>query len=176
MNGPPDLAWDRATELLSCLESVLSAYDAEACRTFVAPGGSPAWDACCDCGTGEGMAWVQISQVFPTDNFPVQQTGAMRCAPTGYGVQLVVGILRCAATLDDTGRAPSQERLTADAHKVQRDRAIVQEAIRCCYIDTADPGSYVIGPWTPLGPTGGCVGGQTTLSVVVPSCRCPDHA
>ena len=174
MVEPLDRVWPVAETLLSCLEETLSAYGAEACRTFVAPGGPPAWDFCCDCGRGDGQAWVQIAQVFPTDNFPIQQTGPMRCHPAGYGLSLNVGILRCAATLDEQGRAPSSERLTADARKVQRDRALVSEAIRCCYLDDADPGTYVLGAWTPLGPQGGCVGGTTNLLLAVPACSCPE--
>lgn len=173
MIGPADYIWPKATELLSCLEEWLSRYQAEACRTFIAPGNPPAWDFCCDCGQGDGQAWVQISEVFPTDDFPNQQLGPMRCPPSGYGVEFTVGILRCAAVLDDQGRAPSSERLTADAQKVQRDRAIVNEMLRCCYLADADPGSYVLGLWTPLGPDGGCVGGSVSLQVAVPACACP---
>lgn len=171
---PADLVLAKAEELLACLETVLSKYDAEACRTFIAPGNPPAWDVCCDCGDGEGQAYVQIASVAPTDNFPATQTGAMRCPPSGFAAQFVVGIIRCAAVVDDQGRPPSSARLTADAVKVHRDRAIVQEVMRCCYLDDADPGSYVIGTWTPLGPQGGCVGGSTPILVAVPACRCPD--
>lgn len=171
---PLDLAWREAYAVLECLGDRLTHYGAEACRTFVAPGGPPAWDACGAEGEREGQAWVQVAQVYPSDAFPTQQTGAMRCPPTGYAVQLNVAILRCAAVPDEQGRPPSSERLTADAHKVSRDRAIVRDALRCCYLEDADPGTYVLGAWTPLGPQGGCVGGQTALTVALASCRCPD--
>lgn len=174
MQGPADLVTDKALEVLSCLEETLSKYDAEVCRSFLAPGGPPPWDTCCDCGTGEGMAYVQIASVAPTDNFPIQQTGAMRCPPTGQIIELNIAVIRCAATVDDQGRAPSAERMTADALKVQRDRAIVYEAIKCCYLDDADPGTYVIGAFTPLGPNGGCVGGTTSLTLAANVCRCPE--
>lgn len=177
MNGPNDFVFAKAEELLSCLEEYLAEYSAEACRTFIAPGNPPAWDFCCDCGRGDGQAWVQVANVFPTDNFPAQQTGAMRCPPSGLGVTFNVGVLRCAAVVDDNGRPPSSARLIADAKKVHRDRAIVSEAIRCCFLADADPGTYVIGEWTPLGPQGGCVGGQTGLTLAVNACRCPEpHA
>lgn len=174
MSNPPDKVWAKAEELLSCLETALSKYQAHACRTFVAPGNPPAWDVCCDCGIGDGQAWVQIANVFPTDNFPQAQTGAMRCVPAGQGVLFNVGILRCAAVLDDQGRPPSSERLTADARKVQRDRAIVREAIRCCFLEDADPGTFVLGTFTPLGPQGACVGGITPVTVAVDACACGD--
>ena len=119
------------------------------------------------------MAYVQIAQVSPTDDFPIQQTGPMRCPPSGQILELNIGILRCAAVVDDQGRAPSSEQMTADALKVQRDRTIVYEAIRCCYLEDADPGTYVIGAFTPLGPGGGCVGGTTSLTLAARVCKCP---
>lgn len=171
---PLDLAWREAEALLACLEERLEHY-APTCRTFVAPAGPPAWDACSQVDGGrEGQAWVQVANVFPSDNFPTQQTGPMRVPPTGWGAQLAVGVLRCAATVDDQGQPPSSEELTADARKVARDRAIVRDAVRCCYLKDADPGDYVIGAWTPLGPQGGCVGGSTQLTVALLNCRCPD--
>lgn len=176
MSTPFDRVLPVAESLLSCLEEQLSIYDAGACRTFIAPGNAPAWDFCCHCETNaEGMAWVQIASVFPSDDFPSPQTGAMRCKPSGYGVVMNVGVLRCASALDDNGRPPSSDRLTAEAAKVMRDRAIVNEAITCCFLADADPGTYVIGEWTPLGPDGGCVGGSTQLTVVIAACRCPEH-
>jgi hypothetical protein len=173
VNGPPDPVWLAAENLLSCVEEALSKYDAPACRTFIAPGAAPAWDVCCDCGAGDGMAWVQIAEVFPSDNFPAVQGAGMRCNYAENGVRFNIAVIRCAAVLDDQGRPPSSERLTADARKVQRDRAIINEAIRCCYLSDADPGSFVIGTFTPLGPQGGCVGGTTSLQIATPSCRCP---
>ena len=174
MIGPADLVWPKLEELLSCLESKLSEYQAEACRTFIAPGSTPAWDVCCECEQdAEGMAWVQLNSVFPTDDFPDIQTDAMRCPPSGYGAEVAVSILRCASVMDDHGRPPSSDRLTAEARKLARDRSIMLEAVRCCYLQDADPGSYVIGSWVPLGPDGGCVGGQFSLTIAVDACRCP---
>lgn len=175
MNLPADLIWPQAESLLACVEATLAKYDAPTCRSFIAPGTPPPWDVCCDCGTGDGMAWVQIASVNPTDDFPTAATGAMRCTPGEQSVSYNIVVLRCAATVDDQGRPPSSERLIADARKVQRDRAIISEAIRCCFLEDADPGTYVIGSWTPLGPNGGCVGGSTTLSLAAPFCRCPEH-
>jgi len=174
MMSPPDLATPKALELLSCVEETLSKYQAPVCRSFLAPGGSPSWDTCCDCGRGEGMAWVQIVSVGPTEAFPGIFQGAMRQPPPEFVLEMNVGILRCAAVLDDQGRAPSSEKMTADGMKVQRDRAIVAEAIRCCFLEQADPGTFSIGSWTPLGPQGGCVGGTTSIRIAASACRCPE--
>jgi hypothetical protein len=174
VNLPPDLVVPKVESLLSCLEEKLSEYDAEVCRSFIAPGSSSPWDVCCDCGRNEGMAWIAIQEVYPTDNFPTSQTGAMRCTFAEHGVRVTLNVLRCAAVVDDQGRVPSTARLMNDMRKVQRDRTIVLEAIKCCFLADADPGTYVIGSFTPLGPSGGCVGGSTSLSFAVPACRCPE--
>lgn len=174
MAAPADPIIGTAKALLLCVEGKLLEYDARVCRSFVAPGGPPAWDTCTDDGAGaEGQAWVQIGQVGPTDNFPTIQTGAMRCWPPESVVEFTVGILRCAATVDDHGNPPPASRLTFEAEQVQRDRAIVDEAIRCCFLADAEPGTYSVGLWTPLGPSGGCVGGSRNVTVAVRACGCP---
>ena len=174
MDGPKDLIVPAAKGLLLCLEGTLDRYDAGVCRSFLAPGGPPAWDTCCRCdATHEGQAWVQIQQIGPTENFPTIQTGPMRCHPPEHAVQLNVAILRCASTVDDGGDPPAASTLTGEFEKVQRDRAIIDEAMTCCYLPSADPGTYTIGVWTPLGPSGGCVGGQRTLTLAVKRCGCP---
>lgn len=173
MIGPPDLIWPQALGLLACLDGAMGRYAAMPCRSFVAPGGPPAWDVCCECdATHEGQAWVQIGDVAPTDNFPTPQTGAMICPPAEWAVSLTVAILRCAHSVNDSGEPPSAAQMTGDAEKVQRDRAIIDEAIRCCFLADAEGGTYSIGAWTPLGPIGGCVGGQQTLTIAAATCRC----
>lgn len=174
MNGTvPDLLWTRLVTLTGCLEATLSHYEAPTCRVFVAPGGPPAWDVCCDCHEGEGQAWVQVDRVYATDNFPAEQTGANRCRPAEFAAVIRMGVLRCAATVDDQAEIPSADRLIADAWKVQRDRVAMYDALTCCFLDDADPGTYVVGPWTPLGPAGGCVGGTIEFTLQFPNCACP---
>ena len=161
-------------ELLACLVVRLDDLDAPVCRAFWHPGANAPWDACGDADDGaEGQAWVAVGRVYPSDNFPAETVDAHRCFPRGFAADVTVGILRCAATVDDHGSAPSAAQVTADAVKVSRDRAIALDAIVCCLIgDDADPGEYRMGGWTPLGPDGGCVGGTWTVTVAVPACRC----
>lgn len=171
---PSDLIVPQARALLLCLDAKLAAYDVPTCRSFFAPGGPPAWDTCGPGSGGrEGQSWVQIQQIGPTDSFPTIQTGAMRCHPPEHAVQFAIGVLRCASTVDDAGNAPGAATLTAEFEKVQRDRAIIDEAVTCCFLADADPGTFTIGTWTPLGPAGACVGGQRILTVAVKRCGCP---
>lgn len=163
-------------ELLACLVVRLDEVGAPVCRAFWHPGANAPWDACGESGDGaEGQAWVAVSRIYPSDNFPAEMVDAHRCFPRGYAAEVTVGILRCAATIDDQGHAPSAEAVTLDAIKTSRDRAIALDAIVCCFIgDDAEPGEYRMGAWTPLGPDGGCVGGTWTVTVAVDSCRCID--
>ena len=173
-NTTPDLLFARLTTLADCLDATLAHYDAPTCRTFIAPSGPPAWDVCCECHEGEGQAWLQVQRVFATDDFPTEQTGAVRCRPAEFAASVRIGILRCGATIDDQAEVPSAERLTADAFKVQRDRVAMYDALTCCFMDDAEPGTFVIGAWTPLGPSGGCVGGSIEFTMQFANCRCPE--
>lgn len=161
---------------LTCLVTRLNDLDVPVRRAFWHPGTTAPWDACGESGDGaEGQVWVAVPRVYPSDNFPVETTAAHRCAPRGFAAELTVGVLRCAAVVDDHGRAPSAEAVTDDALKVSRDRSIVLDAIVCCLMgEDADPGTYRLGGWTPLGPDGGCVGGTWSVTVAVPPCRCLD--
>jgi hypothetical protein len=166
----------RAARLLNCLTERLELYDVPVCRSVWHPGSTAPWDACgVTAGGAEGQAWVAIERVYATEDFPAEATLAHRCRPSGFAANVVLGVLRCAATLDDQGRPPSPEAVTLDAVKVSRDRAIMLESILCCYVDdNTDPGEFRLGGWEPLGPNGGCVGGQWRATVWVPSCPCPD--
>ena len=180
MSYPPTVVYDPlpaiVEELLGCLEDRLTEIGAPPCRAVWHPGSSVPWDACGTTTAGaEGQAWVAVPRVFPSDNFPAETTDAHRCFPRGYAAEITVGVLRCAATLDEHGRPPPPEDVLADARKQSRDRQASLETIVCCLMgEDADPGIYRLGGWTPLGPDGGCVGGAWTVTVAVDSCRCPD--
>lgn len=166
-----DLVLPYLQMLRDCLEGTLQVNDVAAVRTFIAAGGPPAWDICCQVGLAEGQAWVQLQSVVPTLNFPMP-------APPGRGfaewaVSVNLGVLRCAAVPDDQGNPPSEQAIANDVLKVSRDRLLMQQTVECCFIqELYDPDVCMIGAWTPLGPQGGCVGGQQNLTFPVPACSC----
>lgn len=164
------------SRLLTCANDLLEHYQVPVCRAFWTPGASAPWDACGrTVGGAEGQLWVGVESRFPTDNFPTPSAGAHRCTPAEFGVNLQVGVLRCAHTVDDQGNAPPAEAISDDAMKVSRDATILEQAILCCFIDEdSDPGTFRLGSWEPLGPNGGCVGGRWRLAARVARCRCPD--
>lgn len=121
-------------------------------RSLVAPGAEVAWDDCC-----EGQLAVRIVR---TEAIYKSTNGG---CPIGYRVVLGVSIVRCAATVDDRGRAPSPSQISADGHRVTRDMSEVARAIQC--YDSPDAMRTWLGEWTPSGPNGGCAGGEWTMTI-----------
>ena len=172
--SPPDPAGRLAHDLLDCLDARLALHDVPVCRSFLYSGASVSWDVCGRASDGsEGQAWVAVQSVTPTDAFP-SPAPPHRCPPAEYAAEMIVGLLRCAATVDDQGRPPDPAALTDEFDRVGRDRAILREAILCCLADDLEPGEWQLGSWTPLGPQGGCVGGQQVVTVRAPACRCSE--
>jgi hypothetical protein len=161
--------------LLACLESGLDAYGVPACRTFIQPGAVAPWDACgMSEGGAEGQAWVAVERMYPVRDFPTPHTPA-RPEAVEYAADIVVGVLRCAATVDDEGRPPPVEAVMADSVAQTRDAGILRDVLLCCFVPAvgASVGEFVLGSWEPLGPLGGCVGGQWRATIQVPGCPCP---
>lgn len=173
---PTDGLYEQQDRLLGLLTTRLDGFGAAVCRAFLAPGAQVPWDTCCECGSGsEGQAWVGVERVYPVAPFPQQDAGAQRCHPSEYAADLVVGILRCAHTVDDRGDAPPASVVTEDAGKVARDRKLMLDTLLCDFVgDDDDPGTFRLGFWQPLGPGGGCVGGSWTATVALPACRCAE--
>jgi hypothetical protein len=169
-----DPLWPRLDLLLGCLEAALEAAEVPACRTFVHPGASAPWDACGGTeGGAEGQAWVAVERMLPVPS----QDQSQRIGPVEFAAEIVVGVLRCAATVDDQGNPPTVAAVMADAQKQTRDAAILRDVLLCCYQQTTDasPGEFRMGGWEPLGPLGGCVGGQWRATILVPACHCMEE-
>ena len=176
LTEPTDGLVERQQLILDELVARLDGWSVPVCRKFLAPGAQVPWDSCCECpGGSEGQAWVGVERFYPVAPFPQQDAGAQRCHPREYAADIVVGVLRCAHTVDDRGEAPPEGVVTGDAVKVARDRTIARDALLCGFLgDDADPGTFRLGAWTPLGPSGGCVGGAWQATIAVPACRCLD--
>ncbi len=160
-----------AEQMLACLVGTLDAAEVPVCRAVWHPGAEVPWDACGQTVGGvEGQAWVAVRRVWPTDRFPAEPSGPQERELTGMAVELRVGVLRCAATVDASGHPPSPADVSADADKASRDRALTAHAIVCCALN--DDASWMLGGWEPMGPQGGCVGGAWTVTVWVPACIC----
>src|SRR5690606_35524537 len=164
-----------AERLAECLCGLLSERDPVAC-CCVEPGAEVAWDDC----TG-GQAWVRIVQEYPLgDRFPHPQNSASPCGGVGgWAVVLELGVLRCMPLPDGQGSLPSCQAEQDTAERIADDKHTMREAVFCCdWRDTprdafASPeDGLIVGPWTPVGPEGGCVGGTMTVTVHATGCIC----
>jgi hypothetical protein len=156
-----------ATDLIG---PILKTYTAEAVRALnpkptrvieVAPGASVAWDDCCG-----GQVWTRVVQVVPA----VGRAGSTQ-APCGvlYWVATVaLGVVRCAHSLRDDGTAPPAHLISEDGQDMLDDLAALQEVVVC------HPRTASITGWTPLGPQGGCHGGEWVFTVRFDVCGCPE--
>ena len=138
-------------ELAAAVEEHLSTKPG---RTIVAPGSTVAWDDCC-----AGQLWARVITVVPLYKGTMN---GVQC-PTGYDFTLGVGVIRCVATVDDRGRAPSAQQITRDGTAGQRDMREIADVLQSYRPVDALAGR--LGTWTPLGPDGGCAGGEWTYQM-----------
>lgn len=138
-------------------------------RVLVSPGGEVAWDACCD-----GQLWTRLIELAPMGaSTNTSFTSASVNAPCGvlmWQAVVGVGVLRCAAVVNDAGDAPTPAVLTAEALAVTQDAADLAAALQCCLAPQVSKLRMV--RWDPLGPEGGCVGGEWQVTLLVDNCQC----
>jgi hypothetical protein len=155
-----DLIGPILASMLGCADSAL---DPAPGRALVVPGLLPAWDSCCD-----GQVWVRLMSLTAdlAGGQPSQRPPLMWRATIGCGV------LRCAAVVDDQGHAPPAEVLTAEALALSADRAALEAAIQCEMPGVSNVMRIELIRWDPVGPEGGCAGGEWQFQTLVDNCRC----
>lgn len=167
-NASAQVLADRLTALMSKIAS-----DAKAALTpqpqrivQVAPGESVAWDDCCS-----GQLWVRLVSIAPAPTAtPDRRPGADACAVPFFVATLEVGILRCAAVVNDVGDPPSALQVTTDGVQSVSDMAQLLAVLRCM-----ERPVRTLGAWTPQGPEGGCHGGFWQFTVGLDNCiECPE--
>lgn len=177
-----------ATDLLDCVCEQLDAIHTEVpglagcpCRKMVIAGQAAADGCSGDCGAPPAGQWpgqltVAVQRLYSTDRntFPRELSvarDARNCAmPVSLAATLLVTIFRCAHGPTAQGCPPSPEDLTGDAMQVHADMVAVQRAALCCFGSTTGQRNgrrYVLGATTPIGPQGGCVGFQTSVTVLL---------
>lgn len=194
---------DAQQALLDCVCASLALIPTEdpglmgcPCRKFVSPG-APAADACdggCDMPDGEypGQLTVHANRMFATDSahFPSRFSNAVgstssardlkNCSlPQINALDLYVTLFRCLPGPSDEGCPPSAEALDASARQLSADMLAVQRAVMCCYpgTDTTQRRHgrrYSMGDTYMIGPSGGCLGFRTEVTVAIDGCLpCP---
>ncbi len=142
-------------------------------RAALYSGAAVAYDQC-DC---DGQVWVRLillEPVFGDNRQPTTQSNP--CGVLMWRATIGVGVLRCAATLSDNGDPPPPSVLTAETLQMTADMSALSEAVSCTVPRTVQGLMRVpqVQSWTPLGPEGGCVGGEWTITALVNTCQCPE--
>jgi hypothetical protein len=172
MSGPkPRSVTMQITEALGplmvkLLECANSAVSPQVGRAYLAPGNAIAWDDCCN-----GQLWVRLVSL---DSLTFAKMGATAVDPCGltWTATIGLGILRCSSTISDRGEIASAEVVSMETLQMLADEAALCEAIYCC--DALPLNKFVVTRWDPLGPEGGCVGGEWTMTMQVNNYGCSD--
>lgn len=166
-----------AQALLDCAEDELAKHDRTPGMVHLAPGRQVAWDNCCE----GGQLWVRVISMHPSgegvtgSSFP-DRVVRDSCAPATWAVQLGVGIVRCVATVNETGEPPNETQITNDAVNMLDDMELLRRAIVCNFRrGVTHVQRILLDSWTPQGVDGGCGGGEWTLWVGVTNYACPDE-
>lgn len=167
MAADPLAVFNLLNTLVIAARDALAATDEGAPnRSCVYNGGQVAADDCCD-----GQLYGRWERTYLTKNFPTPLIDAMRCTGgTMLGVELAVGILRCAPTLHDDGTPPTCDEIAESAQLLHIDAATIMEAVVCTLEDNEI--EWVFRSQGPLGTEGGCVGSEIQFTVQASACLC----
>lgn len=165
-------------QLLGCLELEVAKVPVPPKLACLRPGTEIALllskyrDECC-----EGLAWVRPVSVYPSTEFPEQDTtagAAGNCGVIQWAVVVEVGVARCAPR-PEADELVECSQWTADVHEIMHDAAAIRRAITCCFADLDIDRRFLPGIWTPLTVEGGCMGGFQQVVVAVPACDCVEE-
>lgn len=170
MSVPPDeivmvedrIAWPVLVQLADCLctELVTSGLP-PTCICSPMPGEAIAADYV---SSEQGMAWVRVGAVYPSSVFPAQDQSASGCLMP-MAVQIEVGALYCAPVVEGRSKNPPGLGAMFDSTRLQMAAmAAMLRAIECC-LGAASRKGVALGPYAPIGPDGGVVGGSWTVTV-----------
>ena len=156
------VAWPLLADLSQCLcDQLAAASDRKLCFCGVVTGeqvdGSLAgYDGC----TG-GMAWVRVTNIFPSTTFP--NPDLLTGCSTLLAVEVEVGTLR-PMVIPRGRKLPSVGDLAVATQQAMSDMAAMHRAIACCASSSSVDFVYQLGNYLPIGPEGGLVGGTWTFT------------
>lgn len=155
------------TQMAACLLAQIRKDQLpEPCWVGIIPGAQAVANFMPECFTGDGpdgAAWVRMVTGYPSmePGLQIESPLDSLIAPMGY--ELEVGIVR-SLPIPEEGLDPAQ---SAEVTTLQmRDMLCIRAAILCCTI--FERGDLLLGPYTPLGPEGGTVGGSFQVGIQSP--------
>lgn len=133
-------------------------------------------DFCC-----EGLAYVTLVRVYPSsEDFPqedIAYQSRSRCGPLSWGVDLKLGLVRCAPVSQGNQVIPDTEWEAATLQGIYDTQTLITAA--CCVRNWVIGGSAafdgmssIMGSVTEGTPNGGCVERYLDLTVQMPGCGC----
>lgn len=131
------------------------------CRCSLMAGDTAIADICEKSDTGNGQAWVRVTRIFATREFPRPLLDTFTCGGSFWALEVELGVLRCAITFDEEGQPPDAEELNVETAVVLDDAFALRFAAECC-LPTAIPS--IAGEWQPMS-GGGCTGGRITMLI-----------
>ncbi|QGJ88887.1 hypothetical protein PBI_TEAMOCIL_33 [Microbacterium phage Teamocil] len=126
-------------------------------KLFVQPGAEVAWDQ----EKCEGQAWSRIVSLTPV--IGTRKANGVACVEW-WDVTFAVGVLRCVANVNNRGKVPTAEQITADGHEFADDLVTLLTAIEC------DQYVRQIVTAVPLGPQGNAAGSEVQFIVRLQPC------
>lgn len=157
----------KMTELAACLSAQITKDGLpEPCWIGIVPGNQAVSNFMPDCFTGDapdGMAWVRLSTSYPSFEPGLQIESPLDSFNAPLGYELELGIVRSMPIPEEGIDAPEA---AAVVDLQMRDMLTMRRAVLCCA--TFERGDVLLGPYTPLGPEGGVVGGTFQLGIQSP--------
>lgn len=151
--------WDRMRDLAACLCAQCEDDSLPPlCFCGIVPGQEVALEYHGNCEDVCGMAWVRMTALYPASGVGAVNTSPGNCGSL-VGVDVELGIMRCMPVGEADGSPPTADQLQAAAELQVKDALALWAAVQCCQA-SAD---FLIGQYTPFGPSGGIIGG--TLEV-----------
>lgn len=136
------------------------------CFCGIVPGEQAAAAYGGDCDSACGMAWVKLNNIYPMKSIGAVDNSVGNCG-SGLGFEIQMGIMRCISVGDESGNPLSDAELLEATELQIADALIMHKAVACCASGTWNTHDFIIGPYVPLGPEGGLVGGIITVQMGV---------
>lgn len=153
------------TDLAACLCAQIADDGLpEPCFCGVLPGARVAFDYVGTCDDRDGMAWTRLGLAYPATGVGRVDTTIRNCS-SGLGVDIEIGILRSAPTMNENGEPPDEAAQLATADLQMADMLAMARAVQCCFGDSGR--DYILGQYRPVGPEGFAVGGLFSVMVAL---------
>ncbi len=159
-----DDRWYQICKLIN--SAVYTELDDKPSRSSVVPG-LVAWDDC-SCG----LLATTWTIVMASDDFPQEKVSVTgNCEAAWEVMEIVVQLVRCAPSPDNTSLAPTTLSLETAALRMDKDVAQVNRAAMVLLCTMKDDGriiDFMVNRTSSVGPEGGCVGIEVRMNVALP--------